>query len=185
MEDLLSMSKGSSFPHQERFLRSISTIQAQVRRGVDLSTRLNRLAHSPDKPLATVDLNELTDQLTLLVERFARMKGVDLKVFPADEPAPLYSSPVRLQMAFLAGLECVWNQMAGGGTLNFRVNKSEAGSTVGIRWDEQLADPGDFREKVSGSPEWDLLQEIMKSLGGEISWDASGCGLVLTFPAGE
>ena len=59
MEDLLALSQNAAFPHQERFVRSLATIEAQAKRGIELSNRLNRFAHSPDEAFATVDLNEM------------------------------------------------------------------------------------------------------------------------------
>jgi hypothetical protein len=182
MEDLLLMSKDSGFPHLERFSRAVSTIQAQVRRGVELSTRLNRLAHSPDTPTATVDLNVMVDQLVLLTERFARLKGVALKVVPSSETLHLLTSPVRLQMALLAGLESIWNQMDGGGTLSLCVAKIGANATVSIRWDEAHADSSDLWSRVGASREWEVLRGLVTGLGGEVEWHEPACGLALSFP---
>jgi len=60
MEDLLALSKDASFPHREKFSSVLSKIRNQVARGVDISTRLNAFAHSPDRRPADVDLIDLT-----------------------------------------------------------------------------------------------------------------------------
>ena len=94
MEDLLALTPGPAFPHRDRFARSLTTIQAQTKRGVELSNRLNRLAHSSDKEVARVDLNDILEQVIILSERFARLKGVSLQLYPHGEALSVVVSPV-------------------------------------------------------------------------------------------
>jgi len=121
MEDLLALSQNAAFPHQERFVRSLATIEAQAKRGIELSNRLNRFAHSPDEALATVDLNELLEQVVFLSERFARLKRVTLSLNPSANPLPVITSPVGLQMTVFSFLECCWAGMAEGGNISLSV----------------------------------------------------------------
>ena len=79
MEDLLALSQEATFPQRDRFVRCLTTIAAQTKRGVELSGRLNRFAHSPDQDIATVDLNDILEQVVFLSGRFARLKGVTLR----------------------------------------------------------------------------------------------------------
>jgi C4-dicarboxylate-specific signal transduction histidine kinase len=181
MEDLLSMTGDTGFPHRERFVRAMGTIQAQVERGIDLSTRLNRLAHSPDAPLAVIDLNQTVSQMALLAERFARLRGVRLTAAPHPEAIRVSTSPVRVQMALLAGLESMWNSMAGGGGLTLCVSRIGAEAEVAIRCDEAPAEPEEFEKSVSAAPERKMLEEILADLGGKLRWDSSFCGHLLRF----
>ena len=50
MEDIFALCRDQQIPHQDKFTRSLTTIKEQVKRGVELSTRLNRFAHSMDDP---------------------------------------------------------------------------------------------------------------------------------------
>ena len=117
MEDLLALSEETVFPHRQRFVRCLTKIEAQTKRGVELSNRLNRLAHSPDEEVARVDLNDILEQVIILSERFARLKGVSLQWYPHGEALSVVVSPVRLQMAVFACLECCWECMAAGGNI--------------------------------------------------------------------
>jgi hypothetical protein len=56
LSDILSLSQEGDFPHREKFQRVLGNINDQVKRGVDISSRLNQFAHSMDEPLAEVNL---------------------------------------------------------------------------------------------------------------------------------
>jgi hypothetical protein len=49
MEDLFELSKDHAPPPREKFLRTLTRITEQVRRGVDLATNLNEFAHTSDE----------------------------------------------------------------------------------------------------------------------------------------
>lgn len=180
MEDLLSITPPDAFPHRERFSRALSTVLEQVRRGVDMSSRLNRFAHSPDEPITSVDLNDLAEHISMLAHRFARLRSVNIKVTPSVEALSLVTSPVRLQMALFIGLECCWNHMAPGGEIELCVGCEEgkAGFSILCRG-EDLGDAGDFMQKATGSDSWRIMQEVVTSLGGKALWNASGFGFTL------
>ena len=106
MEDILSMTPEGSFKHREKFLHVISTIQEQVNRGVELATQLNRFAHSMDETLADVDLDEQVTHTVLLMQRFARLKQVGLKIQPSEIKVVCRTDPFRLQMVLAACIDC-------------------------------------------------------------------------------
>lgn len=118
MEDILALSKDRDAPESERFTRVISNIKQQVERGVDLATRLNAFAHSPDTRPAEVDLNILLDQVTRLSQRFARLKRVTLSITPQPEPVTLLSDPLRLQMLFVDCIDRLLKMVPAGSTIH-------------------------------------------------------------------
>ncbi len=93
MEDLLALCRETSFPHREKFAKTLIIIQKQVNRGMEISARLNKFAHSMDEPKARVEVNELLDQLAFLVQRFARLKQVQLTVNPVEPPFAIFDKP--------------------------------------------------------------------------------------------
>jgi len=185
MEDLLSLVQEGSFAHKERFLRVLDKIREQVQRGVDLSTRLNRFAHSPDEPIATVDLNETANQVAMLAERFARLKGIVLKADPGNDRLDLVSSPVGIYMALFSGMESCWNQMKAGSELKLLGEKR--GNEVAVRMLPQgdFGDPGEFAAGVSQTEKWGVFLEIVASLGGKVEWSEDRAGFAVVFPSGE
>jgi hypothetical protein len=185
MEDLLSLVQEGSFPQKERFLRVLGKIREQVQRGVDLSTRLNRFAHSPDAPLATVDLNDTASQVAMLAERFARLKGIVLIGDPGSDRLDLVTSPVGLYMALFSGMESCWNQMKSGSELKLLGEKR--GNEVAVRMVPQgdFGDPGEFAAGISQSEKWVVFLEIVASLGGRVEWSGDRTGFAVVFPCGE
>lgn len=78
MEDVLTFSTAESESLRENLETSLAVVKRQLTRGIDLTTRLNRFAHSPDQPLDRIDLYEITEQMTVLSHRFAASKNVTL-----------------------------------------------------------------------------------------------------------
>jgi C4-dicarboxylate-specific signal transduction histidine kinase len=182
MEDLLALSKEGSFPHQERFGRAISGILKQVGRGVELTSRLNRFAHSTDVPVLAVDLREITVQLTLLAERFARLKGVVLKAEGSEESLVVSTSPVRLQMALLTGMECCWEAMTAGGEVVLRAERAGAEAAVVVDGRGRSVEEPDWMIRVERSSRWKEVGELVSSLGGRLEPAASGRGFAVLLP---
>ncbi len=180
MEDLLSMSQGASFPHTDRFVRSLGTIQAQVKRGVDLCSGLNRFAHSPDEDVTTVDLNEILALIVLLSERFARLKGISLSLKPHPEAVPVVASPVGLQMVVFACLECCWKSMSDGGSVSLSVTQDKYEVIVTFTCGGAFAGepPGLIADPEAGP----AIRETVKSSTCRIQSNASGSGLDLILP---
>lgn len=182
MEDLLLMQQAAPCPHQERFTRALSTIGAQVRRGIELSSNLNRFAHSPDEPTAILDLNDIMAQVTLLAERFARLKGVKLLVEETVETCTLVSSPVKLQMAAFEALQCLWNRMNPGGEVSCSIRRLGDSHAVVMQCRDDLAHFPEFSATVTNSEEWAALREVVASLDGRLELDIPGSSFLMVLP---
>jgi hypothetical protein len=180
MEDLLALTPEGVFPHQPRFQRGVTTILEQVSRGVNLSTRMNRFAHSPDHAVAQVDLNETVDQVCLLAERFARIKGVGLGAVMAEKPPTILSCPVKVLLSVFKAYECCWNHLPSGSTVQGTV-ASDPQPMVKLTWSGEATGSRDFRTAVEGSAEWKELEEVMGRLQGRVAWQDSS-GFALEFP---
>jgi len=131
MEDILSMTKEKSFQHKEKFLKVLSTIQEQVQRGVDLATSLNRFAHSMDEPKASVDINATLDQLAFLMQRFARLKRVNLKASRGDSIS-IVKDPFRLQLVIFQCIESCLKESEEGMVIELKAEKQKNGVIVRI-----------------------------------------------------
>ena len=82
--DILSLDSESSFPSQQRLGRAFNVIDNLVRRGVDLSNRLNEFAHSTDQSTTTVDLNDMVVKTASFAARLSELKRVGLDVVEAE-----------------------------------------------------------------------------------------------------
>ena len=104
MGDIISISPEAIVKYQEKIQNSIVRIKDQIERGVNLTDRLNKFAHSTDVTLAKIDLQETIEQLVTLAQRFARLKHVELKTVPPSQEGPpvtLVTRQVQLQMALV------------------------------------------------------------------------------------
>ncbi|HMK33679.1 MAG TPA: hypothetical protein VK463_01335 [Desulfomonilaceae bacterium] len=147
MEDLLSLTNEQQFAHRERFMRVLSNIGHQVARGVDLSSRLNKFAHSSDSTAVQLDLNDLVEDVVFLCQRPARAKGLSVEAIRFKQPLLVVSDPLRLQMVLF-------------GSIGFLMQLSGSGAKLTVAAEE--GEDGDFAVRVSvqeGGPtgaEWEL-----------------------------
>jgi hypothetical protein len=170
MEDLLAMTPEGAFKHQPRFQKAVTTILEQVMRGVELSTRMNRFAHSPDHSTAQVDLNEIADQVCLLAERFARIKGVSLAVALADTPVMIMSCPVKVLLGVFKGYECCWSHLASGGAVVAKVSL-EPQPSISMMFSGEAEGGSNLRTALGDAREWEELVQVMASVEGSVVWD--------------
>ncbi len=131
MEDLLTLSRETPFPHREKFEKILTTIKKQVFRGMKMSGSLNKFAHSMDEPESRVEVNQLLDQLAFLVQHFANIKRVQLTVNPVEPPLAIYTDPFRLQLILVACLEYCMKRTAGGGVITLQ--SRNVGKGIAIR----------------------------------------------------
>ena len=188
MEDFLAFGSQDSFPHREKFLKSIAGIQGQVRRGVELITRLNRFAHSMDEPRGAVEVNELLEQTAFLMQRFARNRGVQLKVHPAADGPAVATDPFHLQMVLAAMIEYFLERAEKGQVVALIPRRQAQGVWIQVQPQSEGAAPegeaplsreGPLPEKFAG------LAEVLADLEGRLFFPGASPeeGLLLTLPA--
>ncbi|MGD9384169.1 MAG: hypothetical protein PVH55_08975 [Desulfobacterales bacterium] len=185
MEDIISISPEAIIKYQEKIQNSLVKIKDQVERGVDLTDRLNKFAHSTDEALSKIDLQETIGQLAALAQRFARLKHIELKTVPQnieDPPVTLVTRLVQLQMILFASLECCFNAMSAGGEINIGIRKLEGKNEVHVVCKGDLPDQAEFARNITGSEKWPVLQEIAACLEGSADLEETGHGILLGFP---
>jgi signal transduction histidine kinase len=166
MEDILDITENGIFPHKDKFVKSLNRIHGQIQRGIDVSSRLNRFAHSSDHCPASLDLNEITEQMVLLASRFARLKNVVLESSPSDPPLIIKSDPVSLEMALFESIEILLNIIGSGGKITLSPRKIQSKCVLGVGYENTVLPEEDFLAKISSTERWTSLQEIMAYLGG-------------------
>jgi C4-dicarboxylate-specific signal transduction histidine kinase len=185
MEDLLALSQNDSFPHKERFVRSLTAIGTQAKRGIDLSGRLNRFAHSTDEAEATVDLNQTLEEIVFLCERFARLKGVTLSLIPYAKALPVVTFPIGLHMAVFGCLECCWDRMAAGGNISLTLGQKGQEAIVSFVCQSGVGAAEDYSGWFQDSEAGQAIQKVVKSLSYKVECSTPGPGLALLVPLGS
>lgn len=171
MSDLLAVTPPGQFPFQEKFVRAITNLERHLGRGVEISDRLNRLAHTMDHDPEAVSLAEAVGLAAFLMRRPARLCQIDLMV-DGGKDRVLTTSPTRLVLAICACLEHLLPVVPAFGLI--RISWDKDGGRVGVRVQSETAPPG------TGPPD---LGDALSVLGAELAViNTSGSGLCLWLP---
>ncbi len=138
LEDLLQTPSSQDFPHRQRFLKALTSIRDQVRRGTHILTQLNRFAHGADSESASVRLSDVLENLKTLADRFLRQKALRLTIpegAGADD-VPVQACPVALQRLLFMGLMALTQGVPQGATLSARRGAEADGAWCRLSWSE-------------------------------------------------
>jgi signal transduction histidine kinase len=181
MEDIISMSSADSFPHQEKFLKILPRIREQVQRSVKLTTQLNKFSHLSDEYTTQVELNDFIEHLVFLTQRFARIKNVELKYQPADQPVSFNTHPIQLQMAIYNCITYFLSHTADGGIVSIHPNINGEQNSIHISFKGEVVDKSKLFNDSSSSEELLILQGVIASLDGRVEFDGSLQSINLNF----
>ena len=181
VEDLMHLSRDTSFPHADRMKSALKTISEQVHRGVELTGRLNRFAHAPDEAVKELDLYETVEHLTALSRRFARLQNVALEISEPSRPVRIHTRPVTFQMTLFTGIECCLSLMPSGGKISIQPKLQDGSALVCLQCETAGGEDTAPIESLPTSEKWEMLQEIAKDLGGSVKLNAAACRITI-FP---
>ncbi len=192
LQDILRLKKGKGVPNSEQIEKVASRIKAQVARGNDHLAALNWLAHSMSDRSSSVGVNELSSGIVNLMQRFARLKQVELELQLADRDATVEADVVGLFFVATTCIEYCLNRESPKGRVVLRPGGSGeeailkiATGSVGER------QPTEKIEANGGSLPSELadLEPILGSLGARLVFADAGAGaelhLILPLRKGE
>jgi signal transduction histidine kinase len=166
MEDIMAVD--GHFPHKDKFSGVLARIEEQVKRGVDLSTKLNKFAHTPDSSFGEINLVEAAEDVIALCSRFAMVKGVSLQFQPGRSPVTISDNPLLIQMYLFQCIDLMIEACGPGSSATVVVD----GSLPGIVSFSLSASKGpkSIQEAslIYDSPKWRALQETSASFDSEI-----------------
>jgi len=99
LDDLLYGASQGQPITEEQLQRVSEKISRQTARGIEIIKRLNKFAHSSDYPVTDFDLNDLMENFISLIERLAKIKGVELLPRYCEDPVNLSGNPFLTQQA--------------------------------------------------------------------------------------
>ena len=184
MADYLAMMREAPFPHREKFQRSVQKIEEQVRRGVEITSRFNRFAHSMDHACADIDLNSILTQTVSLAQRLAALRNVELKGQVCDHPIMLFTNAFRTQMALTRAIEAFIGSMSGSGSILMLARDDLGSPCLDVYFGGESCEKI-VKEAVAKFDEWQEFEELASSLGMRYNWQASDADFVLFFPGGQ
>jgi C4-dicarboxylate-specific signal transduction histidine kinase len=183
MLDLLDLCEDGAFPYQQKFHSVLTAIQDQVTRGVELSTQFNRFAHSMDQPVMEVDGNEMVQQVAYLMQRFARLRRVQLVAVVAEQPIGIRTDAFALHRMLGECLNIFLQSTGDGDTIIVKACKCEGGAEFSILTERA----GLFPERAPAAlpEEFREVMEYLQAHGGRLQWVTvpDGNGLALMVPS--
>ena len=150
MGDLLRRDAPDAWPTYSRLTTLLASIEEQVQRSAGIVKRLNQFAHSMDKSLAELDLNETVNQTVLLAQRFANLRRVNLETQLESKPLYIRSDPFRLLYVIFGFIERAINCSPKESEVKVKTERS--GETLQVTvTDQGTADVHEIRALVSAS----------------------------------
>ncbi|MGD2099456.1 MAG: hypothetical protein PVG35_17905 [Desulfobacterales bacterium] len=130
LEDLALMGDQGAVVEPQR-LKNISLIVAkQVGRTDAILKNMNRLAHSVDDQIKTIDLNDLMELLVSLSGRFASLRGVALQLKDRRDPLTLRTAPFLFMNLLWLCLDFAMDAASEEKTVELAPKKTESGVQI-------------------------------------------------------
>jgi len=177
LQDILRLKKGNAVPKAEQIEKVTTRIQAQVARGNDQLAALNWLAHSMSDRSSSVGVNELSSGIFNLMQRFARLKQVELEVQPTDADATVEADVVRLLFVLVTCIEYYLDREPPKGRVVLRPRGSGEEAILGIAAGSAAGHQNAEKPEVGGGPlppELADLEPLLGPLGGRLAFAEKG-----------
>lgn len=196
MGDLLNREPPVGWQAYPRLKSIIPSIEDQVQRSAGICKRLNRFAHSMDKAVADVDVNEVVGEITTLAQRFAALRRVRLEIELHSQPLHILSDPFRIQYVIFGLIEGALTRSPEQGKVTVTSDLSGDWTQVMII-DEGLPEAESLRKQITAAltagtaveegenSDVGTLVLTMAELGGSIEAEElgeSGNKITLSFP---
>ena len=180
IEDLLGNGSPGGPEQAERLLKVVHRIDAQVGRGAELLSHLNRFAHCIDRSLNGVDLDQEVGQVVFLSQRLAREGRHRLEVSPGAENMTVMIDSLLFQMALFTAIECCIEQMPDRGTITVHTSRNGSQPTIGFIGE---AEDGSALPSPAGASGWNSMTEVLDDLDASVEIAEQGFAFSITLPA--
>ena len=182
IEDLIfSFNKRGSLD-QEKLIRSLGRIDAQVARGAELLSNLNRFAHSLDHDQDAIDVAQEVEQAACLCRFRARRRRHLLDVQPGGQNLTTLVDPFRFQMSLFAAVGCCLEQLPEGSTVSISTDRK--GDRPTVEFTSQGGDEAKLPTPTEAAG-WSGLVELAAGLGASVEVAGSAYGFRISLPAAD
>ena len=179
IEDLVAASRQRGPLSPEKLLQATRRIDAQVGRGAELLTSLNRVAHGLDQPSEQLELRTHAGHVVALYQRFAHQRRIRLALAPAGAERWIEASALALQMAIGAALDCSLGQVPDGSMVDVDVGGTTEHPALTVRGVPAVSPP----PPPTSAAAWGLLAERARAVGALAEAIEGSHGVQLTFGA--
>ena len=182
VEDLVQVYGARGALDEDKVRRAVDRIETQVKRGADLLTHLNRLAHTLDQDLTKVELGRELEQLVFLSQRFARQRGHQVRVEDDLEECWLNVNSLLLHMALYEAMQCCLEELPEGSRVTVGARREGPAIVAEFRGASDKESP---RDGVVGCRRWEELVRLADVLGGSrVEGTEAGYGIRIFFRDG-
>jgi signal transduction histidine kinase len=177
IDDLLQASVTRGPLDGDRVFKATQRIDAQVARGAELITSLNRFAHSMDHDRQSIDLCEEVRHVVFLSQRFARKKMQTVLAEPSGGPPGFTANSLAVQMALFACVELLMEELPEGAAIEVRGCGAQRRPAV-----EMWGVMNDVPVPIAPAGEaWDRTRARIQELGAALEATEAKGGVLLVF----
>jgi C4-dicarboxylate-specific signal transduction histidine kinase len=182
LEDLALLSDRGAAIEPQRLKNMSRVVMKQVSRADAIMKNMNRLAHSVDESIKTIDLNDILELVVALSHRFAAMRDVSVDPKLGESPMMVRTAPFLLMNLLWLCLDFTMDAAGEDKIIELVTQKTEAGIQVFFKRLGGLA--GAPLKPFPAEPEKRLLdllraelevsagnQEIIVRIAGDIDRD--------------
>jgi C4-dicarboxylate-specific signal transduction histidine kinase len=182
LEDLALLSDRGAAIEPQRLKNMSRVVMKQVSRADAIMKNMNRLAHSVDESIKTIDLNDILELVVALSHRFAAMRDVSVDPKLGESPMMVRTAPFVLMNLLWLCLDFTMDAAGEDKIVELVTQKTEAGIQVFFKRLGGLA--GAPLKPFPAEPEKRLLdllraelevsagnQEIIVRIAGDIDRD--------------
>ncbi len=135
LEDLVLMSEKGSPLSRERLGRLAQEVRTQIKRADVIVKKMNRFAHSADRPMETVDLYAAADFITGMCERITRLEKSVVIISPPESPVTIQTNLFYLQELIFVCIETIVSKAESVRTIRVEFQKNDPGAEIRFAWE--------------------------------------------------
>lgn len=117
----------------ERLRKSISAIERRVVIAANMFHHLSGFAHRPDKPHSSFQINDLVTEESIFLERFSRLRQIDVSLELREGLAAIYNDPALLQHVIYRVYILCLDQLDSGDSLIIITGQNEKNVEITFR----------------------------------------------------
>ena len=176
LEDFSVMAVGGNPIDPERLGMIAGKIRRQVRRADEMIKRLNKVGHSVDRPLDTVNLAGLVEIVCTMAARKATLKAVSLAITPPSESVTVKTDPFALQQLIWVCIDRAIRIVEASNTVEIAIKSTTNGATIVFGPMEAIRN-----KPADTGPEWPQ-KELLGMLNADLVTDRNQGTLAVQLP---
>ena len=176
--DMIQLCSAGRALDEEKVCRAVDRVDAQVKRGADILTGLNRLSHSLDSNQVELHLRDELEQIVFMSSRIARKRRQTLRVLEGAANPSVFAPALHLQMALFAVIErCIQGYPEGAHVSADLIITAE---TAEVEFKGKTSEGSEVPIDHHGD-QWASAELLLDSMGGKLKVLRGGHEIRISF----